>query len=209
MSFENKEPKTDMMSVFFKQIRLAYSAMDDMYRKVSDNYGFNCRGCKDNCCMTRFYHHTYLEYFFLIKGFKSLEGSVQEAAIEKAADICGKIKDSDSKGEPIRIMCPLNFSGLCILYDYRPMICRLHGIPHELRRPGQEPILGPGCEAFTDQCGRVDYISFDRTLFYMDISKTEHNLRKELGLTEKFKKTIAQMLVSGLEVQRLKGSRVE
>ncbi len=195
MSLENMDFKTEIMSVFFKQLKLIYSAMDDTYKKVTDSYGFNCRGCNDNCCMTRFYHHTYLEYFFLIEGFNSLGGNVKKAAAEKAADIIGKVMDRDNKGEPVRLMCPLNFKGLCILYDYRPMICRLHGIPHELRRPGQEPILGPGCGEFSDQCGKMAYIRFDRTPFYMDMSKTEQNLRKELGLTEKFKKTVAQMLV--------------
>jgi Fe-S-cluster containining protein len=96
-------------------------------------------------------------------------------------------------------MCPLNRDGQCVAYPYRPMICRLHGIPHELHRPGGKIIKNPGCDSFFDQCrdrGTTEYIRFDRTPFYQQMAMLEKELRQETGYAEKIKLTIAQMLVT-------------
>ena len=86
-----------------------------------------------------------------------------------------------------------------MLYAFRPMICRLHGIPHELHRPGGNVIKNPGCNAFFDQCrksGTSAYIRFDRTPFYRQMAILEKDLRQATGYTDKIKLTIAQMLVT-------------
>jgi Fe-S-cluster containining protein len=91
----------------------------------------------------------------------------------------------------------LNHNGWCLVYTHRPMICRLHGIPHELYRPDGEILKSPGCDAFFDQCrqrGKNDYIPFDRTPFYRQMAMLEKELRLETGYHEKIKLTIAQML---------------
>jgi len=95
----------------------------------------------------------------------------------------------------VRLMCPLNFDAVCILYPYRPMICRLHGIPHELHKPGQNPVYGPGCETFDCRCGDKGYFKFDRTPFYRDMAALEQEARKTLGLAEKIRMTVAEMIV--------------
>ncbi len=191
----NKMLNADMKNTFFNRLKKIYAAMDEGYNKVAEGYGFDCRGCQDNCCMTRFYHHTYLEYFYLIEGFRTLADAIQKTAVEKAENIRAEMQRSDNDGEPFRFMCPLNMDGLCILYAYRPMICRLHGIPHELRKPGQTPVMGPGCEAFVSQCKDMAYIRFDRTPFYVEMSKAEYELKLAAGLQEKFRYTIAEMLL--------------
>ena len=94
-------------------------------------------------------------------------------------------------------MCPLNLDEMCILYPYRPMICRLHGIPHELKRPEQKTIYGPGCETFDHRCGRRAYFEFDRTPFYQELAKLEQAVKQALGIAEKFKMTIAEMIITG------------
>jgi hypothetical protein len=74
------------------------------------------------------------------------------------------------------------------------MICRLHGLPHELKRPGGDPVQGPGCNF-----GKFDpngYIPFDRTLFYQEMAAIELRFRKTLNLSGRVKQTIAQMLIS-------------
>jgi hypothetical protein len=79
------------------------------------------------------------------------------------------------------------------------MICRLHGIPHELHGPGGRVIRNPGCDEFFDQCresGRTDYIQFDRTPFYRQMAMLEKELRQKTGYVDKIKLTIAQMLVT-------------
>ena len=107
--------------------------------------------------------------------------------------------DADRQGKALRIMCPLNRNERCTLYPYRPMICRLHGIPHELQRSGGNPIKNPGCDAFFNQCrqrGQTDYIRFDRTPFYRQMAALEQELRIKTGYSDKIKLTIAQMLMS-------------
>ena len=45
-----------------------YAAMDHAYSVIADQLGFVCSGCEENCCRSRFYHYTYLEYFYLLEG---------------------------------------------------------------------------------------------------------------------------------------------
>jgi hypothetical protein len=76
------------------------------------------------------------------------------------------------------------------------MICRLHGLPHELSKPGQKTIYGPGCETFDQRCGRMDYFEFDRTPLYLKLAKLEQAVKQALGVTDKFKMTVAEMIVT-------------
>lgn len=168
--------------------------MDSRYAEVAGRYGFVCRGCRDNCCITRFTHHTWIEYHYLLSGFESID-EVRKKKVRRRADTVTDImRMADARGLPVREMCPLNVDGRCVLYSHRPMICRLHGLPHELHPPGQDLRKHPGCEAFYDRCGLSGYIRFDRTPFYMELSNLERNLRGSLGITRKIKMTIAQML---------------
>jgi len=139
--------------------------------------------------------HTLLEYLFIMKGYSALEYEMQNQVAERALEVCAKTVEYDKTGKTVRLLCPLNFGGLCILYEYRPMICRLHGISHQLQRPGQGIVYSPGCEAFTKQCEGKEYIKFDRTPFYVEMAKLESQLRKAVGFAQKFKMTVAQMLI--------------
>ena len=168
--------------------------MDKAYEEVEGRYGFACTGCDDNCCMTRFYHHTRLEYAYLMEGVAALGPKEYTGVHDKALDVVQRTQLADKKGEDVRIMCPLNLEGMCRLYDYRPMICRLHGIPHEVRQPGRGFERGPGCRAFGARCGEKNYIKFDRTPFYMEMARLEKEFKQRLNTTVKFKKTIAEMI---------------
>jgi len=196
MNYEIKNSllKTDKLSYFLDQLKLIYAEMDQKYKVAADYYDFHCRGCEDNCCLTRFYHHTYLEYFYILKGYSDLLSEKKITVKERATDVCKKTADLDEKNQKVRLICPLNDNGLCILYDYRPMICRLHGISHELHRPDGQIIYGPGCEAFTKLSEGKGYFKFDRTPFYLKMANLERDLKKELGITQKIKMTIAEMI---------------
>lgn len=183
-------------STHIDDLKSFYSEMDDEYKRVGNHYGFECNGCKDNCCYTRFYHHTLIEFIYLMEGLESLDVEMQNAIITKADSACGKINEADLQNSPVRVMCPLNFDNKCILYTYRPMICRLHGLSHELKKPGQKPVFSPGCDLFTEQSEKKKYCSFDRTPFYMEMARLEKALRQTLKNTEKFKMTIARMILS-------------
>jgi hypothetical protein len=139
------------------------------------------------------------EYLFLRQGLRRLPDSsraqVNERALRRlAAEAPGG--DPQAGG-----MCPLNEAGLCILYAHRPMICRLHGIPHFLHRPDGTLQNGPGCNAFYGLYGRADTARLDRTPWYAGLSQLEGELRRVVGFDRRVKLTIAGMLVE--EVQDL------
>ncbi len=176
-----------------------FERMDQAYAAVADQYGFHCSGCKDNCCLTRFYHHTLLEYLYLIDGLRQLDATTWQAVRRQAVTVDAQMARAERRGESSRIMCPLNENGRCLVYPHRPMICRLHGIPHELHRPDGKILKNPGCDAFFDQIrknGKSDYIPFDRTPFYRDMAMLEKQLRSQTGYHEKIKLTVAQMLAA-------------
>jgi Fe-S-cluster containining protein len=181
------------------QLEALFGEMDRAYAEVADRYGFQCNGCADNCCLTRFHHHTLLEYLYLAEWVRALDPDRRRSLLKQARTVAARMDAADRQGEPLRIMCPLNQEGRCMAYDCRPMICRLHGIPHELHRPGGPVVNNPGCDAFFDQCrdsGATAYIRFDRTPFYRQMAMLEKALRRETGYAHKIKFTIAQMLVT-------------
>jgi len=172
-----------------------YAAMDHAYSVVADQLGFVCSGCEENCCRSRFYHYTYLEYFYLFEGLNQLEPALRVSARRSAAKVRQEVlvKKNGSRNRP---MCPLNLADRCSVYLYRPMICRLHGIPHELERPGQEVLCGPGCETFERERRKQNVVRLDRTPFYRQLAELERKLKQEAGVDLKIKMTIAEMIIS-------------
>jgi len=188
----------------FKPLALLYRRMDKNWNKVAEKYNFKCNGCKDNCCKSLFFHHTYIEQAYLRHGFDLLDQTKKEMILSRAENYCrqtfswnqenGNQANQSSEIKSLKINCPANEEGRCILYSYRPLICRLHGLPHELNRPGFEPFKGPGCAAgkFHDK----PYIQFDRTPFYQQMAQLEMTFRQEFNKTGKIKETIAQILLA-------------
>lgn len=188
-----------VLAPFLDDLGRLYEEMDREYDRVAAHYGFKCTGCTDNCCFTRFYHYTFLEYLYLRKGFAGLPEPIKAEVRNRAEKYVKAIEKSESvkEDQPFCMMCPLNESGLCILYSRRPMICRLHGLPHELDPPGrQKMIFERGCHEFAEKCGHLPYFPFGRTRFYIRMSELETEVKKNLGIYKKPKKTVAHMLVS-------------
>lgn len=186
----------EKLATFMERIEALYKKMDGKYNRAADFYGFCCGGCEDNCCFTRFYHHTFVEYLYILTAFEMLGDGNRAEIRERALLVCKQTAELDKSGLPVRLLCPLNYQGLCALYAYRPMICRLHGIPHELFIPGREKTVGPGCAEFISRCGEKAYISFDRTPFYAEMAGLEKEFKSDFGISEKIKLTVAGMLVS-------------
>jgi len=185
-----------------ERLAAIYGDMDRAYAAVADQYGFQCTGCADNCCLTRFHHHTLLEYLYLAEGLRHLAVDRRQQVTEKAFRVNTELAAADSRNAPIRSMCPLNRNGRCLTYTHRPMICRLHGIPHELHRPGGGCMRSPGCDEFFNQCrqgGKTDYIRFDRTPYYRSMALLERELRQATAYPQKLKFTIAQMMATMTE----------
>jgi len=180
---------------FFKELESLYQKIDNQYTRTAAGYGFVCSGCEENCCLTRFYHHTLLEYLHILDGVDQMTAEMKEKILIRAETVNLKSNEADRKDETIRLMCPLNQGGLCILYHRRPLICRLHGIPHLLERPGKGVLKGPGCREFEICCNDRNDIRLDRTPFYRQMAQLEKRLRSALLFQGKIKLTIAQMLV--------------
>jgi Fe-S-cluster containining protein len=178
-----------------RQLKRIYAAMDDAYDRTAKQYGFSCDGCRDNCCRTRFYHHTRIEYIYLKEGLMSLDADTREQVKLRARTVIDKTEKAQESPVTTRLMCPLNVDTRCILYPYRPMICRLHGIPHELKKPGQPANKGTGCDTFGSRCGQQPYIPFDRTSVYRDMAKLEQEVKQALDFDGKFKMSVAQMIL--------------
>ena len=176
-----------------------FHKMDQAYEAVAARYGFHCSGCVDNCCLTRFHHHTLLEYLCLFEAMRALPSTECRMIGDAARTVIERTAAADARGEALRIMCPLNSEGRCRIYHHRPMVCRLHGIPHELRHPDGRVNRQPGCDAFFAQCrrgGKRDYLPFDRTPFYRQMAQLEQALRQAMGFNRKIKLTIAEMLAT-------------
>jgi Fe-S-cluster containining protein len=184
----NKSP------AFLDRLREIFGAMDRAYNVAAQYYQFYCSGCTDSCCLTQFYHHTFLEYLYLLTGYQAAAKEKQNVIKNRAATICRETAAADRQAIRLQHMCPLNFDGLCSLYAYRPMICRMHGLAHELHRPGKAVTYAPGCHVFTKQCGQKEYHPFDRTPFYIELAKLENEFKQAAGIEAKIKMTIAEIV---------------
>ena len=196
MAFNPIRPERTTIAPFLDRLKSLYAEIDNTFTKLSSYYGFRCKGCTDNCCRTRFFHFTFSEYFFIVEGFRTLSSEMRQKITDRAFDVGKQPEKADREGTEVRFMCPLNIDGLCVLYEYRPMICRLHGIPHELHRPGNKVVYGPGCGFFETHCHHKEYVVFDRTSVYAEIAELEKELRAALRTNDKIKLSIAQMLLN-------------
>lgn len=189
----------------FSPLVQLYHDMDKTWDQVAQQYGFQCNGCEDNCCLSLFFHHTHAEASFLEFGLQTLPSKDRKHVLTLSRDYCRQTfsETAENQNQPAsqKIPCPLLKTDRCSLYNFRPMICRLHGLPHELHKPGFNAIKGPGCDA-----GKFDsrtYIPFDRTPFYKQMAVIEMNFRQLTGKTGKIKKTIAQILVDSESLEKL------
>ncbi len=183
-----------MISDPFHLLTNLYQTMDKAWDSIADQYQFQCNGCEDNCCESLFFHHTHIEKAYLIKGFEQLGADEKEDIFKKAETYCELTFSTERTPTSQKILCPLIREGRCRLYEFRPMICRMHGLPHELHRPGHPVMKGPGCKA--GQFDKKEYIAFDRTPFYREMAAVEMEFRSAFGHTGRIKETIAQMLVN-------------
>ncbi|SLM28835.1 conserved hypothetical protein [Desulfamplus magnetovallimortis] len=182
-------------NIFFNRLRQIYDDMDTEWQNKAAQYGFKCNGCKENCCESEFYHHTFIEKAYLIKGFKTMPLPSRIKTQKRAGKVLKKRDAAAKKGESSKVMCPLNIEEKCMIYPFRPMICRLHGIPHELYTPLKEKIESPGCDAGAPFF-EGKYYQFDRTPYYKKIAALEKDFLDFHfnGKAKRIKQTIAHMI---------------
>lgn len=177
-------------------LEAVFAAIDRSYDTVASHFGFDCKGCDHNCCETLFFHYTILEFLYLRKGFTQMDRAERQRIIrlseeyvrefEGAADLTGK-----------RTICSVNHKGLCALYRYRPMICRLHGVPYTLDISSKRQGHGMGCHRFMvenprpeDGCPKID-----RTTLYRKVARLEMDLRRQTHSLERYRYTVADVFM--------------
>jgi hypothetical protein len=96
-------------------------------------------------------------------------------------------------------MCPLNDKGLCQLYEYRLMICRMHGVPNSFVRPDGKRVSFPGCFRCQELYSHLKEVPIlDRTDFYRDLASLEMAfVGPSIKTLPKMNLTLAEMLVQG------------
>lgn len=170
------------------------AAIDNTYSEMSRDVGFTCEGCDGiKCCTVDLRLHTHIEMLYLRRGFKTLDQSAQEAVLGRSRAVT-EAKKTDPCGEYRDCVCALNVNGLCILYLYRPMICRLAGIPHNIQRPDGQIMHSGGCGRYkTDIQGNFPAVSLDRTVFYRKLAEIEIEMVRGRGSRTRTK-TVAETL---------------
>jgi Fe-S-cluster containining protein len=187
------------MKQYVDRLSEIYRAIDSAYSEALRRYNFSCDGCPDNCCVTKFHHHTLVEDLYLEEGLKKLDEAELSAIASRAEEV---VKAHKSSGENVEVMCPLNENGSCVLYEYRPMICRIHGVPYELFRNFKME-YGDGCYRFIMEKENVPKdFRINRTPFYLEIAQIEREVREKLNFTGRYKKTTAEMVLSIIDGKR-------
>ncbi|ACL01995.1 hypothetical protein [Desulfatibacillum aliphaticivorans] len=183
-----------MIQDFLSRLEEVYSKMDHAYDEVAQAHGFHCQGCQDSCCLTLFFHHTFLEYLAIQDGCMKLGEDQYKAAVQRAREVIDQA--NHMAGGAYRIMCPVNQDGKCMIYENRPMICRLHGIHYRFAMPNGAIHQGIGCRAFEDlaKTSGAEAV-LDRTPFYQQLAGLERELRQKTGFNQSIKMTVAEMLV--------------
>jgi hypothetical protein len=180
-----------------------YREMETRYDSTARAIGLTCAGCPDNCCDSYFLHYTYAEWAYLWVGLRTLDNELLDRVVQRSQDYIERGRTVSAGGQPPLRMCPLNEEGRCILYNYRLMICRLHGVPAAMTRPDGRSLRFPGCF----RCQQIiqgkygpdrDAPFMNRTDLLARIAGLESDL---LGgkrhLYPKVRGTIAEMIVDG------------
>lgn len=188
----------------FRKLAAIYDKMVKQYGEASDAIGLTCDGCNDNCCLSFFQHHTYVEWAYMWEGLNQLPADQLEAIKTKAQEYVGQAQAALARGERPHVMCPLNLEdqkqGICGLYKHRLMICRMHGVPNVLVRPDGQLVQFPGCyrcQELTDGMDGEPPV-VNRTSLYKDLVMLEMQfVGKNLRQFPKVDHTIAEMIVLG------------
>ncbi|MGE5239862.1 MAG: hypothetical protein ACM3ON_13800 [Chloroflexota bacterium] len=185
------------MERFLKRLEQIYGAIDSFYAAAQNHYRFSCSGCTDSCCATKFSHHTLIEEHYLAQGLLALDEAERDEVLARAEHVVGVYALSP---DDVRIICPLNVEGLCTLYQYRPMICRMHGVPYEVARADGSVEFGGGCHRFMSEKAHdgTHYFMFSRTMFYSEMARLEGDVRVRLAFQGRVDKNVAQMIVDAL-----------
>ncbi len=185
------------------QLETIYEKLEWLYRETAEKLHFTCHGCSDNCCDSYFQHHTYLEWAYLDLGLKTFPEEKRKTIRNRALDYQERCKLAEKRGERPQVMCPLNEDGLCIIYRYRLLVCRTHGVPATMTRPDGRQLAFPGCfrcqekiqKRFIHQ-SQAPHV--ERTPLLQQLARLENELLdNKRHVYPRVKMTIADMILAG------------
>ncbi len=137
---------------YFEQYLALVKQIDAVFERVKNEYP-DCVRCKERCadCCHALFDVTLIEALYInAQVNKNFEGALLEALLERAnrADRAihrlkrNAVKELEKgRAEPEileemaleRVRCPaLNEDDRCAIYEYRPITCRVYGIPTEI-----------------------------------------------------------------------------
>ncbi len=186
-----------------RRLKDLYQRMDEAYAKPAAILKLSCADCADSCCETVFRHHTYVEWAGLWAGLSALPEPRRAEIREAAEDWVRRHQNPMLPGVRPRVPCPLSVTspaGLrCGLYAERPMVCRLHGVPNVLLRPGGGTSAFPGCDRAQALGKTCEPALLDRTPLLTELARLEMDLvgRERMGKMPRVDLTIAEMVLLG------------
>ncbi|TVM19758.1 hypothetical protein DPQ33_00535 [Oceanidesulfovibrio indonesiensis] len=190
----------------FDRLAALYDQMDAAYDKAAAPLGFTCADCAQNCCISHFQHHTYVEWAYFLEGLEQADPALAKRVVDKARENVEATQAALARGERPRVMCPVNVDGLCSIYRHRLMICRLHGVAHVLHRPDGRFVHYPGCPRFSELAADEPCVPgtdvrgpvIDRTPLYRELAAIEQAfLGSKARTLPKVDMTLAEMIVQG------------
>lgn len=134
---------------YFKKYEEISSTADELFLRIQKDFpdGVKCEIKCEDCCHALF-DLTLIEAIYINHQFcKKFKGKQREQILEKSNRADRKIyqikkkayQDKESGKNEVdilmemaaeRVRCPLlNSEGMCDLYEYRPITCRLYGLP--------------------------------------------------------------------------------
>lgn len=140
------------LSPFFEEYKAIVHGIDATFARIQEQYPQEVR-CRPGCCECCYalFDLTLVEAMALNRNFHSFVDQAQKKSVQERADQADrdihKIKrqafKSQQKGvEPEEILrdvgsqlvrCPLLADdNTCVLYDYRPLTCRVYGLPLQI-----------------------------------------------------------------------------
>ncbi len=161
---------------------------DEHYRHATKKHKVRCRkGCSE-CCATGFFDITLLDALYLHEAMKRVPSPLRKRITAKAEEQLDLLEEKKifSRREPllrsvsainavcrksVKMSCPaLSEYGRCLIYEYRPHICRIFG---PTIRGMRRKVWLKGCRYFAKEIPENDF-------GMVDLYVEEINLKQEL-----------------------------
>lgn len=179
--------------LFSQYVNVARKA-DVLFKTIQEKYPLSVR-CRLHCCdcCHAIFGVFPIEAAYINYHFNRLERKVRRDALrraEKAEAEMLKAKDrlkvfeDDPKMKVFglgkqRIRCPLlQDSEECVLYEKRPIICRIYGVPYSLKKENKEISYVCGISGFEE---KASYPTVKLDKLYQELINLSQNLLTDAG----------------------------